>query len=139
VDPVANAFQPAHASSCAEPSPPQLLGTEVLEEDAMIRITVRDKIKGVVAAWERAYPGINTPMRQGILTELKSLDLSKASAKEVTAIIGNPSWVTLTCDDCRKDVDAVVQAGEEPEYDSGTANLCVDCLRKALALIESKP
>lgn len=38
------------------------------------------------------------------------------------------------CDECQRYVKAVVQVGEELDYESYTARLCLDCVRKAYAL-----
>ena len=57
-----------------------------------------------------------------------------ASVADVTAIIGNDSWTSLKCDECGKYVDAVVQVGEEPDYESYSAKLCKPCVYKALTL-----
>ena len=53
---------------------------------------------------------------------------------DVDAVIGNKSWTDCRCDDCGKYVDAVVQLGQEPDYDSATANICFPCLKKAVKL-----
>lgn len=58
-------------------------------------------------------------------------ELTKERANE---IIGNTSWTQNNCDECGKDSDSVVQLGQEPDYDSSTANICFDCLRKAITL-----
>jgi hypothetical protein len=60
-----------------------------------------------------------------------------ATAADVAAIIGNDSWVGVTCDDCRTE-RAVVQVGAEPAYESPTANLCATCVRTAFSLITTE-
>lgn len=45
-----------------------------------------------------------------------------------------PGWTRITCDECRADVGAVVQVGEEPNYESSTANICKECMTKAMSL-----
>jgi hypothetical protein len=37
-----------------------------------------------------------------------------------------------TCSRCKDDTDFVVVVGEEPDYDSATAMLCMPCLRGSL-------
>jgi len=39
------------------------------------------------------------------------------------------------CHECDARVD-VVQVGQEPDYESATANVCLVCLKKAVALLE---
>ena len=46
----------------------------------------------------------------------------------------NPSWTSLKCDECGRQVQAVVQLGEEPDYESATAIICIPCLNEAIAL-----
>lgn len=46
------------------------------------------------------------------------------------------TWMQNICNECNQDADVVVQLGEEPEYDSATANICFNCLEKALKLKE---
>lgn len=57
---------------------------------------------------------------------------------DVNAVIKNTSWTDCTCSECRKAVETVVQLGEEPDYESSTAWICIDCLRSAVALVESR-
>jgi len=108
-------------------------------------ITERDKIRGVAEAWKRQYFHCNNrkwggtlkrPSTEEVYSNLLALDTKTATPEDVAKIIGNGSWARLTCNDCRKDVKAVVECGEEPDYESSTANLCVDCLKVALGLLE---
>jgi hypothetical protein len=52
-------------------------------------------------------------------------------------ILGNNSWTRNKCDECNNDVYATVQLGQEPDYESATANICLDCLKKAVKLARS--
>lgn len=54
--------------------------------------------------------------------------------EEVDEVIGNGSWTSLRCDECKRQVEAAVMVGDEPDYESNTAWVCVDCLKKALDL-----
>lgn len=40
------------------------------------------------------------------------------------------------CDECGSLEDTVIQLGNEPDYDSQTAQICINCLEKALKLIK---
>ena len=44
----------------------------------------------------------------------------------------------LTCDECRKDVRAVIEIGEELNYGTATAWVCGPCLKKAVEMIEKQ-
>lgn len=101
----------------------------------MYKITTRSLIQSVVTRWSEQYGvGRHGPDKQQILEKLKMLDLETCAKESVNAIIGNSSWTTLRCDDCRSEVDTVIQLGQEPDYESATAEVCVKCLRKALKL-----
>lgn len=55
----------------------------------------------------------------------------------VNELIGNTSWASPPqCDECNKAAECIVQLGEEPDYESSTANICPDCLSKAIALTQ---
>lgn len=56
------------------------------------------------------------------------------SADDVNAAIGNTSWTDCRCDECGKQVEQLVQLGQEPDYESATANICFPCLKKAVKL-----
>jgi len=61
--------------------------------------------------------------------------LKKAtSADEVDEIVGNKSWTRVTCNECDRDVNVAVQLGEEPDYESNTATICLECLQDALSM-----
>ena len=58
--------------------------------------------------------------------------------KQVNETIGNDSWTRLRCHECKEHVDLVVEVGEEPDYESSTANLCKSCLTSLYELIKEK-
>lgn len=104
-------------------------------------ITVRDRVREVAAEWYKTYKDEIDGQHQGttingrtkiqIYYELRDLLPDVASVDDVTAIIGNGSWTRLTCSECRRDVEIVIEVGEEPDYESCTAWLCINCVRKA--------
>ena len=59
------------------------------------------------------------------------MDAETATPEMIEAIIGNGSWTRLTCDECKKDVDAILTVGDAPDYESNTASLCRKCVEKA--------
>lgn len=98
-------------------------------------VTEKQLVLEVVKAWERQYPGHGSGQwSQEVSAALKQLDLTTATAEDIEAIIGNSSWTAIRCNECNCRVKAAVQLGEDPDYDSATAVVCFDCLRKALAL-----
>lgn len=81
------------------------------------------------------YQLFNGKMTFDIIKELETeTNLTEERAKE---ILGNDSWTRNKCDECEKDVYATIQLGQEPDYESSTANICLDCLNKAVALAGS--
>lgn len=97
-------------------------------------ITTRSSIKAVPDMWDRQYK--NTKNKQHIITgiRLRSLDLETCTPDDIAVIIGNKSWTHLCCDECENDVNAVVELGQEPDYESRTARVCLDCVKNALSL-----
>jgi len=98
-------------------------------------ITKRQVIQGVQERWNRQYSRMrsNHPLIN-VGPQLESLNLDIVSADDVNKIIGNNSWTALSCDECKKDVEAIIVVGEEPDYESSTARVCFDCIRKAAAM-----
>jgi hypothetical protein len=105
-------------------------------------LSERNQVRDVARRWAKQYPphytdGDRTWVDE-IQARLNQLDPETATAKEVAEIIGNTSWATEeVCDECGKRSWDVVQLGEKPDYSSSTAGICIDCLRKAVALVEA--
>lgn len=106
-------------------------------------ITERQKIRGVAEAWRAQYCQpyrvrfSDSDEKDEKLSRLLALDVETATAADVAAIIGNTTWAgPERCQECEQTCAVVVQLGEEPDYESNTAWVCVECLRKALALAE---
>ena len=94
-------------------------------------ITERTQIQDIAARWRAQYPRD----RQEIAQKLDALD-ENSTADDVAAIIGNRTWCQpSTCNDCGAVADVAVQVGEEPDYESRTATLCLACVEKALSLM----
>lgn len=103
-------------------------------------ITQRTLVREVADRWDRQYPPRTAPSdKVAIGRALRGLDLATASPRKVDAIIGNNSWTEVpSCDECEDDcLSVVVQLGEEPDYESATANVCIKCLRAALDAAEA--
>ncbi len=107
----------------------------------MKHLNERAQVRAVAAAWRRQYPPNSDYMTvdgnpDDVLHALEALDVETATAKDVAKIIGNGSWVEpKECHECSVTSWNVVQVGQEPDYESATAQICGKCLRKALALI----
>lgn len=104
-------------------------------------ITERDVIRGVADRWAKQYGTkdfLGDAEKQGISQALKRLEPETATAEQVNAVIGNSSWTALTCDECRNDVKVVMMVGEEPDYESHTASLCMECIKKASEIVNAQ-
>ncbi len=107
----------------------------------MRAICKSDLVRGVVNSWKRQYcpdgEWIRGPDKQEIYVKLaeKGEDISE---QDITSIIGNSSWTRTICDNCCKDVQAVIEIGEEPDYESSTAYVCEECLIEALRLCRER-
>ena len=105
----------------------------------MKKITRLDVIRRVAARfkqqyfrkgeWSEAHFGL---ARDHALTYQSIVDAGDDGAA-IDIAIGNGLWTRLKCDECDNDVSAVVQLGQELDYESATANVCFDCLRRALS------
>lgn len=93
-------------------------------------LTERMRILNVAKEWKRGYRADNE-----IYLKLKKLNLKTATAEDVEKITGNPLWIELFCDGCGERVKAVVQLGEELNWERDTTYICEECLKKALELI----
>jgi DNA-directed RNA polymerase subunit RPC12/RpoP len=111
-------------------------------------ITKREVIRDVAKRWREQYEPFKEErplfsVRNGIqicktkreiADELDSLDKETASDADVDAIIGNEYWTSMKCDECGQEVDVLIRVGQEPDYGSHTAYLCMPCIRKAFDL-----
>jgi len=100
--------------------------------------TMRDQVRSVAKRWRMQYgSGKYGKDKQKVLHALDGLDAETATVEDVTAIIGNDSWVGAhQCHECGAKTWRAVELGQPPDYESHTATICIDCLRKAAALIE---
>ena len=103
----------------------------------MMELTTKSMlISSVVSRWKMQYYRGGQWTHSGkeeIYENLKSEE--HLTEENITKIIGNSSWTKNACDECGKDSDKLVVIGQAPDYDSSTASICPDCLKKAIDLI----
>lgn len=98
-------------------------------------ITERSLIRGVAQRWREQYPLGRAEKFDEIYCRLAALNAETATAEEIEKIIGNSSWTDVpSCDECGERRGCVVELGEEPDYESRTAQICLGCLHKAINL-----
>jgi len=98
-------------------------------------LTTRDTIKAVAERWRKQDEGTADTAKVEIGKRLDAMDARLATVDDVLKIIGNDSWTVITCDECKRDVDAVVIVGAPQDYESATASLCSDCIAKAARMM----
>lgn len=111
---------------------------DMLRRAQMIKITKLDVVRRVAAQFKRQYfrngewsEAHFGPARDHAVTHQMIVDAGDNVAA-IDIAIGSVSWTRLKCDECDRDVLSVVQLGQEPDYESATANVCFDCIRRAL-------
>lgn len=115
------------------------IGSFVLEDEMINIITREQKIENVPKSWAEqyvGYVGCDKSKKREKLFELEAA--GQLSQESINETIGNTSWTELRCDNCKKDKDALVRIGDEPDYDSRWQDLCLDCLGKAQKLLTQK-
>jgi hypothetical protein len=114
----------------------------------MRSITLREVIKGVPARFSEQYgrqmdeiaAHASPPSTyRDLISRLNALDTETATPEDIAAIIGNPSWAQLECDECGRDREHLVRVGDEPDYDARWQDLCADCLLAAFEMAATKP
>ena len=88
--------------------------------------------------WEKQYPRTLDNIKYSsdkvhILGQLYDLG-KQPTPEQVDEIIGNSTWTKESCDQCGDEIGPWVQLGEELDYDSQTAVICVHCLMIAVDL-----
>lgn len=104
----------------------KLITRELLALEAAKRF---NKVYGEGTRWE------NDIERRKIIESLLALG-EKATPDAVNKIIGNDSWTWTFCHECNTSDVPVVELGQEPDYESATASICLDCLKKSVLMIE---
>lgn len=101
----------------------------------MNKITRQILANEVLIRWRSQYPSTDNEEKMQIFQNLKELGLYP-DPDEVDRIIGNDYWTCVgLCHECDKERNALVSVGEEPDYESCTARICISCLKAALELI----
>lgn len=103
-------------------------------------ITRKSKAALTAADWKLQYCTPDGAWRYGPDKENKYTALvalgPHPDPDHVNAVIGNSSWTDCRCSECQKYSEVVVQVGQEPDYESATAWLCLNCLAKAAEIVD---
>jgi hypothetical protein len=101
------------------------------------RTLVKDSIKEFVKIYGIGTYGADKRGRN-IGEELLALKPETVTASNVSEIIGNDWCHKRECNECGNQTWDIVEIGEPPDYESSTARVCLDCLKKAVHLIENQ-
>lgn len=93
-------------------------------------ISRRTRAAGAAKAWLSQY--LND--QDGIAKRIDALG-PNPDPDAVNKLIGNDTWTRCECDECSHEVEFVIQVGQEPGYESSTALLCGECVRRAMAIV----
>lgn len=96
----------------------------------MEKVTLASHLKRVADSWKIQYPTGLYPEKDIITAKLEAL--KNPTKKDIDKIIGNTSWTSFTCDECKKEVKALVILGESEDH--WLASICKPCLKKAIEL-----
>lgn len=105
----------------------------------MKKITKLDVVRRVASRFKRQYfrNGIWSEAHFGLVRDsqvtYQSIVDAGDDADAIDVAIGNGTWTSLKCDECGKDVKELMQIGQELDYESATANVCFDCLRRTFS------
>lgn len=100
-------------------------------------ITREGRAKDAPRAYKEQYFDEGSWARHGLPEEREAIHrqlLECDPTPENVERILNGSWTLVYCDECAGHVEAVVELGQEADYDSATAHVCFPCLQKAAAL-----
>jgi len=100
----------------------------------------KELIKNVAARFKESYfvKGVWVYNRDGNKESIYNNLVSKKpkTEEDIEEIIGNDSWTSNRCNQCRNETDVLIRLGEEPDWESNTFFICKDCLEKAINLIK---
>jgi hypothetical protein len=70
-----------------------------------------------------------------IRSAVKKLDPDTCTSKDVDKAIGTTGWGDNKCGECGEDRDVLLRLGQEPDYDARYWEICLPCLKKAVAFL----
>lgn len=107
-------------------------------------IIKRDLIRSVRNRWREQYQrdiaDRTSPRhadRARVDDALYRLDAETCSEADVDAAIGVSGWAANRCDFCDRNVDVLIQLGQEPDYEARYIEICADCLGEATNILNS--
>lgn len=91
----------------------------------------------VPARWMRTYGRERSGNQWEEITKKIAVLEAPIDPDTIDVLIGNDTWTCLPqCNECCKHADPIIEIGEELDYDSSTAYLCLPCLKKVVELVD---
>ena len=94
-----------------------------------------DHIASVPERWAEQYPANKYPESSDHRAKARALLALPPgfTAEQCDQIIGNKSWTRFQCDECKQDVDKLINLDDNPgDYESNHFQICIKCLGKAV-------
>ena len=108
--------------------------------------TIETRRQAVIASCKHGIANPEPNWVPSVLPRLRAAvslgdDASAEAIVEAQKAAGHWSdlQMVVTCDGCGQEVAEVVKVGQEPDYESSTAELCRACLLEALAALDAAP
>ncbi len=94
----------------------------------------------LVVSWLNQYGKDHPHCKRTLLDLSPTATDERINAAFASLPFGSMNRVGHTLEICHEcgNAETVVRLGEEPAYESSTANVCLDCLKKAVALVEGE-
>jgi hypothetical protein len=89
--------------------------------------------------WIDVYKNRQFSSKWDYVTEKMEQMTLPVNPDEIDALIGNTSWTNLSdCSECGSRSDPIIEVGQEPDYASRTAYLCIPCLERLVTLVKER-
>jgi hypothetical protein len=104
--------------------------------------TTTEEILAVAGRWKEQYESggrwgvIRLGDTKAIYDRLCRLTAHSTKA-DVAAIIGHDGWTGYTCNECGERVDTAIELGQEADYESSTATVCLPCFNRVAEVVRS--
>lgn len=99
-------------------------------------VNERSEIRDWVGFYRRILADIDSPEKAPATAKRAALDPETATAEDISALMKQKWEAFIRCDECKENAPFAVEVGEQPDYESATARLCISCLKKALVMAE---
>lgn len=71
-----------------------------------------------------------------VMDKLNELTPDMTTEAKLAEVFGDDSWTRFQCDECNNFIEVAVYIGCDYSVDGFGSQVCLDCLRRALALVE---